>query len=315
VTAGAEPQSAATCPVLAGTTAIGKTDLVLSLARRFPIEIISLDSRQIYHGMRIGTAQPTETEKAVCAHHLVDFVCPTDQYSAVAYRHDFARVYQEIRSRNRLPVLVGGAGMYLAALQEGLFDLPDVTAADTMRLREELTALSEKEIRRQLLDLDAESWQRIHPHDRYRSQRALEICLLAGRSMTELMREHAPQPVLDLDFPLVLLQRSAEECNIRIAARTAAMFEQGWLEETEDLLEQYGSDAPGLAAIGYREIVAHLRGELAATDLAGKIITSTRQYAKRQRTWFRNVPREIAGAPEDPQVVQTLERLITAALA
>lgn len=303
----------ACCPVLAGPTAVGKTALVVHLASRYPVEVISLDSRQVYHGLRIGTAQPTTAEQAACRHHLIDFLSPRQTYAAARYRRDFIRVYREIVARNRVPVLVGGAGLYLQCLQKGLFVLPGVTAADTARLREELQELTDDEIRSRLRDTDRPSWERIHPNDRYRSQRALEISILARRPLSEIKREQESQPALGLEFPVVLLQRSAADTATRILHRTHEMLASGWVTETESLLAEHGPDAAGLATLGYREICAYLLGRVGREEMEERIVVTTRQYAKRQRTWFRQVPTVAAGLPEDPEVTRALDALVARA--
>jgi tRNA dimethylallyltransferase len=305
------------CPVLAGPTAAGKTSLIVALAKRHPIEVISLDSRQIHKGLRIGTAQPTRDEQSACPHHLIDFVPPTESYSAARFRHDFIAAYNDISARHHIPILVGGAGLYLSAVEKGLFEMPGLDPATTAELRARLTGLSTGEIRAQLRALDPASHARIHPSDRYRSQRALEICLVTGRTMTEQMQAHdqSPDPALGLRFPLVWVTRERAELHARIAARTRAMFAAGWMEETADLLTTYGPHARGLRAIGYREIVAHLQGELGEEELAPRITAATRQYAKRQETWFRSLPTVAQGRPDKPEIAAALERLLAEAAA
>ena len=306
----------ATCPVLAGPTASGKTALVVALAKRHPIEVISLDSRQIHKGLRIGTAQPTEEEQAACRHHLIDFVPPTESYSAARFRADFITAYESIRAHGRIPILVGGAGLYLSAVEKGLFEMPGLDPATTAEVRAQLSGLPAAEIRTQLRARDPQSWTRIHPADRYRSQRALEICLATGRTMTEQMQAHDrnPDPALGLAFPLVWVTRDRPELHARIAARTRAMLATGWREETAALLALHGPHARGLRAIGYREIVAHLQGELGEEDIEPRITAATRQYAKRQETWFRPLPKVAEGHPNDPAIRSALEtRLLSAA--
>ncbi|MBA4377359.1 MAG: tRNA (adenosine(37)-N6)-dimethylallyltransferase MiaA [Gemmatimonas sp.] len=297
------------CPVIAGPTAVGKTALVVELAARFPIEIVSLDSRQIYHGLRLGTAQPDATELAACPHHLVDFLPPTERYSARRFRDDFQRVAAGIRERGRCPVLVGGAGLYLTALREGLFALPadpDALAA----VRRELDALPDDEIRDRLHAEDPASWTRIHARDRYRSQRALEIRRLAGEPMSDLMADRRPDPALGWDYPLVVLDRERDDLRARIARRLQAMLEAGWLAETSALLARHGPDCPGLRTLGYRELSAHLAGETDLPTALAQVSLRTGQYAKRQQTWFRAQPQLRSGAPDDPTLREALSRLL-----
>ncbi len=304
------PFSGRRCPVIVGPTAVGKTGLITSLAKRHPIEVISLDSRQIYHGLRIGTAQPTAEELAVCPHHLVDFVSPAEKYDAIRFRKDFERVFTEIAERGGAPVLVGGAGMYLTALRDGFMQIPGSSPERLANVREALDRLSDAEIRSRLEKVDLESLARIHANDRYRSQRALEIFEICGRTMSDLMAEQILDPALGLEFPTFVLERTVEELDERITGRTQLMLNTGWIEETQAALEKHSPDCPGLLSIGYREIVMFLEGDLAQKDLAAAIVQVTRQYAKRQRTWFRSVAAEMRGQPESGEILGSLGRLL-----
>lgn len=304
------PDRGGVCPVLAGPTGVGKTALVLELATRWPLEVISLDSRQIYRGLRLGTAQPTAAEQAVCRHHLIDFVPPDAAYSAARYRHDFAAAYADVRARGRLPLLTGGAGLYLAALERGLLRAPGLEPAAAARVRAALAPLTDDEVRSRLREADPASWARIPAGDRYRSRRALEICVATGRPMSAQVAAQVRDPVLGLRFPLVYVTRPRPELHQRIAARTRAMLRAGWIAETEALMREHGPEARALRAIGYREVVACIQGALPPGDLEERIVTATRRYAKRQQTWFRPLPKAAAGAPEDTVVRETLARLL-----
>jgi tRNA dimethylallyltransferase len=242
----------------------------------------------------------------VCPHHLVDFVSPRDTYDAGRFRRDFMRIHEQVTARGGRPVLVGGAGMYLTALREGFMDIPGSTPAKLAGVRAELDPLTDADIRSRLHRADPASFQRIHPHDRYRSQRALEIPALCGRTMTELINEQEPDPALGLAFPTFVLERPVAELDARIDARTGRMLASGWVAETEVVLESHPPDCPGLKSIGYREIVRHLKGELSAEELVPAIVRVTRQYAKRQRTWFRHVPTAGRAHPADPALVDAL---------
>jgi len=305
-------RAARTCPAVVGPTAVGKTRLITALAARGPVEVISLDSRQVYRGLRIGTAQPTAEEKALCPHHLVDFVSPRDAYDAGRFRRDFMRVHEAIAARGGRPVLVGGAGMYLTALREGFVDIPGSTPETLAAVRAEPDSLADEAIRARLREADPASHARIHPNDRYRSQRALEIPALCGRTMTELIAEQEPDPALGLDYPTFVLERPVRELDARIASRTGLMLDLGWIEETAVALEAHPPDCPGLGSIGYREIVRHLRGGLARGDLEAAIVRATRQYAKRQRTWFRHVAAVRRGSPDDEAMVEAVAETLFA---
>ena len=310
----APPPDTPLCPVIAGPTAVGKTALITALAARHPMEVVSLDSRQIYRGLRIGTAQPTAEEQAACRHHLVDFLPPEATYSAQRFRADFVGVAGEIMSRGKVPVLVGGAGLYLTAVREGLLEIPD-DAPDLAPIRAELDVLDDAEIRARLLAVDPDSHARLHANDRYRNQRALEIHRLTGRSLSAHMAARTPDPALGLDFPLVVLERDRDELRARIAARTDAMLAGGWLEETRDLLSRHDPDAPGLRTLGYRELQTHLTGGAPLSEAREAIVVETARYAKRQRTWFAPQPRVAAGRPDDPALLDALSDLIRDAAA
>lgn len=298
------------CPVVVGPTAVGKTALVTDLAARLPLEVISLDSRQIYHGLRIGTAQPTAEELAVCPHHLVDFVDPDESYDAQRFRRDFCRVHAGIVGRGHKPLLVGGAGMYLTAVRKGFMDVPGQTAQRLAEVRGELAPLDDAEIRRRLADVDPDSHARLHANDRQRSQRALEVYRLSGRSMTDLQAAQQANPALGLAFPVFVLERPVTELDARIGARTEAMLASGWIGEAEAALVRHRADGPGLGSIGYREIVRHLRGKLAREELAPAIVRVTRQYAKRQRTWFRGVAATARGNPADAALATAISETL-----
>ncbi len=292
------------CPAIVGPTASGKTSLVTALAARLPLEVISLDSRQIYRGLRIGTAQPTTEEQAICPHHLVDFVSPDEKYDAARFRQDFERAYTEIKDRGGVPILAGGAGMYLKTLVESFMDIPGNSLEKLAQARAEVARWTEEELRDKLKQVDPDSFERIHPNDTYRKQRALEIYLISGQTMTELSLQHQHQPSLGLNFPAFVLERPVPELDDRIALRTEQMLAAGWIEETHDALGKHDPQGPGLQSIGYREIVNFLNGELTREELTAAIILVTRQYAKRQRTWFRKVEPAFRGHPESEELLE-----------
>jgi len=301
--------------VIAGPTAVGKTELITTLADEFPIEVISLDSRQVYHGLRIGTAQPSAEEQARCRHHLVDFLSPDVAYSAQRFRRDFVACWREITDRGRLPILVGGAGLYLKAVEEGFLALPEGSEARLPALRREVDAMSDAELEHELASADPDTAQRLHPNDRYRRRRALEICRLTGKPFSELTSRQQPDPACGLQFPLVLLDRPVAHLDARIRTRTHIMLDEGWVDEVRDLMRRHDPAGPGLKSIGYAEIVRYLSGGLPERDLDAAIVTVTRQYAKRQRTWFRPRPHLVVGSPDDQAVTTALRGLVADALA
>lgn len=301
-------------PAVVGPTAVGKTGLILDLADRYPLEVVSLDSRQVYRGFRLGTAQPTAAEQARCPHHLVDFLPADHTYSARRFRDDALAAIAEVRARGRIPLLVGGAGLYLSALREGLLDVPggpDALAA----ARAEMEALDDDEARARLADVDPETAARLPAADLYRIRRALEIHRLTGRPFSAWRAERTPDPAGGLAYPSVLLTREREELRERIARRTDAMLREGWLEETRALRERWPDDAPGMRTLGYVQLAAHLAGETTLQEAREEVVLRTRQYAKRQVTWFRREEHAAAGTPEDPALRDALQRLLDRAAA
>ena len=284
---------------LIGPTAVGKTGLIGALAGGVPMEVISLDSRQIYRGLPVGTAQPSAGDLAACPHHLCGFL-PIDQtYDAAKYRRDFAAAYQDITGRGGVPVVVGGAGLYLTAVAEGFLPLPEGAGDRLPEIRAMIDGLSDAQVFQRLHKADPDSAVRIHPNDLYRARRALEIHQLTGRPMTELMAHQLPDPVLGLRFEVHLLERPVAELDEIIARRAGLMLAGGWIEETAAALEKFPPEAPGLQSIGYPQIVRLLAGESDATGTEADIVRVTRQYAKRQRTWFRKTATAGRGHPDD----------------
>ena len=297
-------------PVVAvvGPTASGKTALGVELALAFSGEIINCDSVQVYRGVEIATAKPTEEERRGVAHHLIDFVPPEVSYTAGAWAADAARVIAEIESRGRLAVLVGGTGFYLRALRQPFFESPPTDAA----LRARLVAARERHgaehLHRLLGRLDAASAARLHPRDWSRVQRALEVRLQTGRSITEQQPARPEPPELAARLRIIALNPPREELYRRIDARAEQHFLAGLVQEVRELLAAgvpAGSNARG--AHGYRRVVEQLRGERTLQSAVEQTKLDVRHYAKRQLTWFRREPgvQWIEGFGDDP-VVQSL---------
>ncbi len=272
--------------VICGATGSGKTALAMAVAKRLPVEIISADSRQIYRQMDIGTAKATRSEQAAVRHHLIDVVDPDQDYSVADFVDQARPLIEDICSRGCLPCVVGGTGLYFSALLGGLADLPsgDEQLRENLHLQER--EQGEGTLHRRLAELDPAAAAQIHPRNLIRLVRALEVCLLSGRTFSSLKEQHrfADQPYvalkLALDYPRDILYQ-------RINARAQQMLDQGLVAEVESLVQRYSFDLKTLETLGYREVCRFLKGEINAEQMLEDIRKFTRHYAKRQLTWFR----------------------------
>jgi tRNA dimethylallyltransferase len=295
-------------PVLVGPTGVGKTALATAIAGRFPVEIVSADSRQVYRGLDIGTAAPTPAERAAAPYHGLGVVDPAERYSAGRFARDGAEWIAGIVARGRTPLVVGGTGFYIRALFDGLFEEPDFEVERRARLGSWLCAHPSER---------AERWARRLDHGfrgggRQRALRVIEVALLTGRSLSDLQASR-PAPPSELRPWYVVLTRDRAVLHERIARRTHAMLAAGWIDECRRALAAgVAPTAPGLSAVGYREIVAHLEGRLAADALEAAIVRATRQYVKRQETWFRH---QLLGAVLRVDAGQAADALAAAVLS
>jgi len=276
-------------PLLAiiGPTASGKSALGLFLAKEFGGEIVACDSTQLYRGFDVGTAKPTFAERASVPHHLLDIFDPTEDSTAGGYRERALKVLDDLRARSRLPIFTVGTGLYLRALLEGLADLPLRSEELRERLRASAALLGAGHLHAMLARLDVQAAKQISSADEQKLIRAIEICLLAKKPLTEIHRE-GRTPLTGCRVLKIGLQPEREALYQRIHARTDAMLQAGWLDEVSRLIS---SDLPENAKpfnfIGYRELRSHLRGEITLDSARAAIHQGTRQYAKRQLTWFR----------------------------
>jgi len=273
--------------VVVGPTASGKSALAVALARALQAEIIACDSTQLYRGVNIGTAKPTLEERQAVVHHLIDVLEASEAATAGGYRDLALAVLRDMRERVRLPILTVGTGLYMRALLEGLADLP----LRSEELRERLRASSRKRgamhLHRVLRRMDAEAAARIAPTDEQKLIRAIEICILSHKPISEVHRA-GRKPLQGWRTLKVGLIPSREMLQERIDARTEAMIESGWLAEVRGLLEAgVAENAKIFDFIGYREMLAVLRGDLTMEKARAAIQLATRQYGKRQMTWFR----------------------------
>lgn len=271
---------------MCGPTASGKSSLALALAERFGGEIVNCDSLQIYRGLEIGTAKTPPGERRGIPHHLFDLLGPEEIYNAGQYAADGRRVLAELRGRGRLAVVAGGTGFYLKALLEGLGEGPkrDDALRDRLGRRE---AKRPGSLHRILERLDGPTAARIHRNDVHKTVRALEICLLERRPASRVFASGA-QRLEGFDRLALGLNPPRAELHERIARRTRAMFDGGLMEELQGLLEQgVPAGAKAFESIGYKEALACLRGEVTRDEAMELTTIATRQYAKRQMTWFR----------------------------
>jgi tRNA dimethylallyltransferase len=270
-------------PVIIGPTAIGKTAVALALAAHWPLEVISSDSRQVYRRLDIGTAKPTPRERARVRHHGLDLIEPGTRYSAGRFARDAAAWLDDIRSRGRLPVVVGGTGLYIRALAEGLFTEPPLDAAR----RRALDAFTAR-----LEPIDLVRWAgRLDPRyaggGRQRASRAIEVALLTGQPLSHWQAVARAEGVLDPWYIVLTAPRPVIQA--RIQRRAEEMVRRGLIEETAAVLsEGHAPHTPGLDGVGIREAVEYLHGKRSRDSVAEAISISTRQYAKRQETWIRH---------------------------
>ena len=276
-------------PVILGPTAAGKSELAFALARECGGEIVSADSMQFYRGLDVGTAKPTSEERRLVPHHLIDSMDISEKADVFQFRTDALRIIGEIRSRGHLPVVAGGSGLYLHALVYGLDVLPAKQS-----LRDELDAAYDNEERFPELAAVMErecplDFKRFYPHRR-KLIRAREVFLLSGKQISELHSGgFAPDPA----FAQFVLVRDRADLVDRIRRRAAAMLESGWIEEAKEMLAKGLLQAPtAWQAIGYAQIGDYLAGKMTRDELLESIVIATRQFARRQASWFRTQHRE-----------------------
>jgi tRNA dimethylallyltransferase len=277
-------------PIIAvvGPTASGKSSLALSLAERFNGEIVNYDSVQIFRGFDIGSAKPSHEERQRVPHHMIDIREPDELFTAGDYQREARSVLEDLRSRGRVPVLVGGTGLYLRALTEGLFQGPTRSTHWRARLEGIAELRGREYLHRVLQRLDPDSAGRISPRDKPKIIRAVEVRLETGKPLTEHLKVEPRRPLQGFSICTVGLDPPREECYRRIDARVENMFQAGLVEEVRGLVARGVPDnAKPLGAIGYRHVLANLNSSCAWDDTIRMIQRDTRRYAKRQLTWFR----------------------------
>lgn len=283
-----------------GPTASGKTALALQLARYFPLEIISLDSALVYRGMDIGTAKPTQAERVDTVHHLIDIISPIETYSAADFVKDCVRLVQEIRLRGKIPLIVGGTMMYFHALTQGLNSLPEADEAVRTRLQQEKQAYGLAHLYQRLKSIDAITAARLEPNDSQRIERALEVFELTGKPLSAHFSEQQTSASSLRLLTLALLPENRELLHTTINKRFEQMLAMGFLAEVERLQQDYPTlqpDMPSIRCVGYRQAWAYLAGKVDKATLIAQGQAATRQLAKRQLTWLRKLPYDLALDP------------------
>lgn len=295
---------------IVGPTGSGKTDLSLALAARMPIEILVADSRQVYRGMDIGTAKPDARARAAVAHHLIDLVAPGEPFSVATWAGEARRRAPEIRARGRLPVIVGGSGLYVAALLDGYAFGSAPSAEQRARLNQELATVGVGVLADRLRALDPVGAARTDLHNPRRVARALE------RATGTHGASHPDARPWEGQVRLIGISRPTEELERRIDQRVAWLFANGLVEEVRSLLEAgHDPNQAPLTSHGYGEAARYLAGEWSLDEAVAVTAKRTRQYAKRQRTWFRHEDRIVwleagDGPADDPALVAKAERLL-----
>ena len=272
-----------------GPTASGKTPLALTLAKSLPVEIVSVDSAQVYRGMNVGTAKPSPSERQAVPHHLIDIIDPTEAYSAARFRADAVRVMSEITARGKIPLLVGGTMLYFKALREGLSELPDAHEDVRTEIDAEAAERGWPAMHAELAKIDPQTAGRLKPTDAQRIQRALEICRVSGEPMSQLLGRKKGNALPFRFIELALIPSDRAQLHLRIEERFDAMLGNGLVEELRDLRRRYAlkPTLPSMRCVGYRQAWLHLEGELSPSELHDQGISATRQLAKRQLTWMR----------------------------
>jgi tRNA dimethylallyltransferase len=299
---------------IAGPTASGKSALAMTLAERWPVEIISVDSALVYRGMDIGSAKPSAADRAAVPHHLIDIREPDAPYSAALFAADARRLCTEIAARGKHPLLVGGTMLYFKALAGGLDEMPAADAAIRAEIKIQAAARGWPALHAELAQIDAATAARLPPHDAQRIGRALEVWRVSGRALSSFHTQHKRATAL----PLLSLEPDDRAwLQARIAERFDAMLDAGLVDEVRRLRERPGvhADLPATRAVGYRQawaaLDAGLSGDALRNDVRERGIAATRQLAKRQLTWLRGVPQRQRVACDAPAATQQSLRIVS----
>lgn len=286
---------------LAGPTGVGKSGLAIDLALKFGGQIVNADSMQVFRRLDIGSAKADKSEQALVPHHLLDLVDPDQEFDVAAYLAIARPVIEDLNNKN-IPVLaVGGTGFYLRSLIRGLVNMPGPDKAIREKLKAEAEERGASALHQRLTDIDPQAGAKIHPNDLFRVIRALEIFELTGRPISEFQKQHglAENPY---DLLFIVLTMPRPELKLKLESRTSRMFAMGMVEEVKALLDDgYSPDIKPLRAIGYKQVVALLKGRINRAQAEEAIVKETMRYAKRQMTWFRSQP-DVIWHPHDAEV-------------
>ncbi|MBW2509893.1 MAG: tRNA (adenosine(37)-N6)-dimethylallyltransferase MiaA [Deltaproteobacteria bacterium] len=275
--------------VIAGPTATGKTAAALALAQHFEGELVGADSVQVYRGFDIGSAKPTPEELGSVKHHLIDIIDPDEDIDAAEYARRADEAIASVRARGRLPIIVGGTGLWIRALLRGLVDLPPVDPEIRRGLEEAVHVEGAAALHHRLAEVDAQTAEAVHPNDALRIVRALEVYEQTGTPLGTLRAEHAlGAPRYQAFFVALDMERAAHAAVID--RRAEHMIAGGWVEELRTIRTRWGDAVRPLGSVGYRQILAHLRDGVPLDETLRQIRKATRVYARRQRTWFKGEP-------------------------
>ncbi|TKB53495.1 MAG: tRNA (adenosine(37)-N6)-dimethylallyltransferase MiaA [Nitrospira sp.] len=276
--------------VIVGPTAVGKSRIAVEVAKAFETEVLTADSRQVYRGMDVGTDKPASEERQAVPHRLIDLVDPDESFNAGLYRRQAIDEIERLYRDCRLPLVVGGTGLYVRTLLKGLCDAPQADPIMRKTLRQEAEDQGYDRLYARLVDVDPVIAARLHPRDESKVIRALEVYQLSGRRMSEFQQEHgfAERPFATL---MIGLNRDRDMLYRRIEGRIDWQLAHGLIEETKQLLAQgYRRDSAAMKGLGYRQVAEHLAGEYDAAEMVRRFKRDTRHFSKRQMTWFRKEP-------------------------
>jgi tRNA dimethylallyltransferase len=297
--------------LLMGPTGSGKSALALALAERFPVEIVSVDSAQVYRGMDIGTAKPDAPTRQRIPHHLIDILDPTEAYSAARFRADAIAAIARVRARGAIPLLVGGTMLYFKALREGLSLLPPADLTVRARLDARAAVEGWPALHAELARVDPITASRLERTDAQRIQRALEVHAISGRPLSELQGARDTSDALGPTLPVALIPEDRAVLHRVIEERFDAMLEDGLVDEVRTLRARYAlsPEMPSMRCVGYRQAWSFLEGLVSEDEFRAKAIAATRQLAKRQFTWLRATP-ATAFSPAAADLVESVTALL-----